>query len=431
MNKLCAINGKGREMARLSSEQIVVSIDIGTTKISVLIGHAVDHTIVEVIGVGTAPSYGLQKGVVVDIGKTVTAIRQAVKEAELSAGMTIDSATIGISGGHIKSFNSVGLAPIKRSRVTSSDIDRALEAAKAIVVPEGHHTLHVLPNYFLVDGQMVDDPRDMYGVRLEVHAHLILANIACVQNLIKCCQQAGVRVTDIVLEQLASAQAVLTSDERELGVTMIDIGGGTADVAVYRRANVAYTMVVPVAGNHFTNDLAVGLRLSKGEAERVKQVYGCVRCVAESYRSALCEMNRDVDVVLVDGAQKRYIKHADIAHILFMRSHELLSIIHNQLIVEQKLQRMMPAGLVLTGGGSLLVGLSEYAQKMFNMPARIGLPQVDFQLPQVLASPQYATGYGLLLYAVSKKKNGGFYEQGVQTVGTVIARMKSWIADFW
>lgn len=431
MQNISVMKREGGCMARISPEHIVVSIDVGTTKISVLIGQKLHDASTEIIGIGTAPSQGLQKGVVVDIGKTVRAIKRAVQEAELHAGISIESATIGISGSHITSCNSIGIAPIKRSRVTSTDIDTALASARAIVVPEGHHILHVLPNYFLVDGAMVDDPLDMYGMRLEVHAHIILANVSCVQNLVKCCESAGVRVTDIVLEQLASAEAVLTQDERELGVAIIDIGGGTADVAVYRRSNVAYTMVVPVAGNHFTNDLAIGLRISRHEAERVKQMYGCVYCRGGTYKDAPCLYGSDIEITLVDGTHTTFVSHAQVSNILYCRTRELVSIIHNHLIVEQKLQRMIPAGIVLTGGGSLLAGMSEYTSELFGTPARIGRPQLGFATPQLLASPQYATGYGLLLYAAKKQTTKNVYESSTQAVYALVTRMRSWIADFW
>ena len=259
-------------MAKGFNDKIIVSIDVGTTKICVLVAQILDNNHFEVIGVGKSPSHGLKKGVVVDIGKTIHSIKAAVREAELMTGISISAASVGISGGHIKSINSQGVVPVKHAEIYQSDVHNVLAAARAIPIPEGMQILHVLPQFFVIDSHTrIHNPVGMHGIRLEVQAHIIMGAIASVQNLIKCCELAGVKVTDIILEQLASAHAVLSEDERNLGVCMLDIGGGTSDFAVYQHNSIVHTMVLPIAGNHFTNDLAVGLRTTIQEAERIKK----------------------------------------------------------------------------------------------------------------------------------------------------------------
>ena len=262
-------------MAKVFADRVVVSIDVGTTKICVLVAHVLDKDHIEILGVGKAPSDGLRKGVVVDIQKTIASIKAAVKEAELMADVTINTAAVGISGGHIQSTNSHGMVAIKHGEVKESDVANVMNAARAFAIPEGMQMLHVLPQFFIIDSrEKVQNPVGMHGIRLEVQAHVIMGAIASVQNLVKCCEMAGVKVTDIILEQLASAEAVLCDDEREIGVAMLDIGGGTSDLAVYQNGNIRHTFVLPVAGNHFTNDVAVGLRTTIKDAERVKKEYG-------------------------------------------------------------------------------------------------------------------------------------------------------------
>ncbi len=263
------------DMAKVYANRLLTSIDVGTTKICVLIAQHLDGDQVEILGIGKAPSDGLRKGVVVDIAKTIRSIRLAVQEAELMAGVKIEFAAVGISGAHITTCNSHGVVPIKRGDITQQDIDSALAAAQAISILNGQQILHVLPQYFVIDGtERVHDPLGMHGVRLEVQAHIILGATASVQNLVKCCEAAGVKVDDIILEQLASGQAVLSSDERQLGVGVLDIGGGTSDLAIYQDGSIRHTKVIPIAGNHFTHDLAIGLRTTIEDAERVKVQYG-------------------------------------------------------------------------------------------------------------------------------------------------------------
>lgn len=411
-------------MAKVFSDRIIVSIDIGTTKICVLIGNQLDGEHVEILGVGKSPSDGLKKGVVVDIVKTIRSIKAAVKEAEIMAGIEVESAHIGISGGHIKSMNSHGVVPIKNGQVTEHDIANALEAAKAIVVPEGQQILHVLPQYFIIDGRdRVQDPVGMHGIRLEVEAHIIMGSIASVQNLVKCCENAGVKVQDIILEQLASADAVLSYDERELGVAVLDIGGGTSDLAIYQNGNIRHTMVLPVAGNHFTNDVAVGLRTTIKDAERIKREHGLAS-------SALLKEDDLIEVEMVQGNQKNVVQLSQLVAILEPRAQEVLSLVHEE-ILKRRLQPLVTAGLVITGGGSLLRGIKEVASDIFSLPVRIGTPQITYDLPQALESPIYATGYGLLIHVLKKQKQVSIESLEGPLAKRILMRMKSWVSDFF
>ncbi|MCL4229091.1 cell division protein FtsA [Candidatus Dependentiae bacterium] len=404
------------------ADRLIVSIDVGTTKICVLVGQQIDHDHVEIIGIGKSPSDGLKKGVVVDIARTVHSIKKAVKEAEITSGCTIESAYIGISGGHIQSMNSHGMVPIKGGSVRPIDITNALDAAKAISIPEGHYLLHVLPQYFIIDGsERVHDPLGMHGLRLEVQAHLITGAIASAQNLIKCCEMAGITVLDIILEQLASASAVLSEDERELGVGVLDIGGGTSDFALYQHGTIRHTMVLPVAGNHFTNDIAVGLRTTLKDAERVKLEHGC------AYTPLLEAAT--IEVELVQGTGNQRVSSKDLLCIIEPRAVELLTLIHED-ITAKALLPMMRSGLVLTGGGALLKGIPELACALFSLPVRVGFPRPEYGIIDTLNNPIYATGYGLLLQGIKKRTNHIDAWSG-PTVKRVLMRMKSWIADFF
>ncbi|HVX01021.1 MAG TPA: cell division protein FtsA, partial [Candidatus Babeliaceae bacterium] len=400
-----------------------VAIDIGTTKICVLIARCQENSIVEILGIGTSPSYGLKKGVVVDIAKTVQSIKLAVQEASLMAGRTVESAVIGISGGHIQSFNSQGMVPIKHGEIRATDITQAINAAKAIVIPEGQQLLHVLPRYFMIDSrERVINPLGMHGVRLEAYIHLITGSIASVQNLIKCCEMAGVRVADIVLEQLASAQAVLSPDERELGVAMLDIGGGTSDLAVYQQGSIVHTMVLPVAGNHITNDIAIGLHTTFSQAEHIKKEYGLSSL-------SLLEKDQCFELLCADGISKQVLFQHELVQIIEARVTELLSLVKKEIDTNYLMSRI-PAGLVITGGGSLTRGIDHLATNIFLIPIRIGNPLGVTSFHSLISNPMYATGYGLLLQANKKKDTSIDHLSGPLLV-RVFSRMKSWMADFF
>jgi len=410
-------------MAKVFSGRIITAIDVGTTKICVLVAQQVDKDHVEVLGVGKAPSDGLKKGVVVDVARTIESIKRAVKEAELMSGHAIETAYIGISGGHIKSINSNGAVPIKSGQVKTSDLENALAAAKAVQIAKGQQILHVLPQYFQIDGgDKLHDPTDMYGVRLEVQAHIITGSVASVQNLVNCCESAGLKVKDIILEQLASAVAVLSEDEMELGVGVLDIGGGTSDLALYQHGSIRHTMVLPVAGNHFTNDLAIGLRTTIKDAERIKTSHGVAT-------DLLYEEDDIFEVEMAQGGQKKTVQRSELVRILEPRAYELLALVKKE-IDSKGLRPLITSGIVLTGGGSLLEGMKELAQTVFECETRIGPPRLQFGIAESLDSPIYATGYGLLLKAL-KSNEAGLSDGSGPLIQKVFARMKSWIGDFF
>ncbi len=409
-------------MAKVLKERLLTSIDIGTTKICVLIAQQIAPDQVEILGMGKAPSKGLQKGVVINVAKTISSIKQAIKEAELVAGIEVDAAHIGISGAHIRSMNSHGVVPIKKGQVKRQDVTAALAAAQAIPVPEGYQILHVLPQYFIIDGQeRVHDTIGLHGIRLEVQAHIILGAIASVQNLVNCCTSAGVVVKDIILEQLASARAVLSADERTLGVAMLDIGGGTADLAIYKNNSIVHTMVMPIAGNHFTNDIAIGLRTTISDAERLKIEHGSLDMKLS---------DEQIEAELAQGNEKSTVSKQLIGQILYARAQELLHLVRKE-IFDKHLDSFCTSGLVITGGGSLLNGLAPVAQSMFNMPVRIGKLHIEYDVPGTLENPIYATGYGLLLHALHTKNSPFNPDFDGPLVKRVAARMKSWVNDFF
>lgn len=412
------------KMAKVFSN-IITAIDIGTTKICVLIARKLSNDQVEVLGIGRSISHGLSKGVVVDIAKTVASIKQAVDEAQLMAECQIESAYIGISGGHIHSFNSSGAVPIKKSCVTQEDIEAVLAAAKAVPIEKGQKVLHVLPQYFMVDGQeKIENPLGLHGVRLEVVVHVITGSIASIQNLIKCCETIGIKVQDIVLEQLASADGVLSLDERKLGVGVLDIGGGTSDFAVYQNGTIRFTKVIPIAGNHFTHDLAVGLRANINDAQRIKHQEGYVGFNQERLQGEL------IEVMSAQGNETSHIEKSHVAFILQVRAQELFMMVHHQ-IQDNQLKHFMVTGLVITGGGSLLAGIDDLARKILSMPVRLGTPKTEQIIPESLQNPMYATGYGLLMFAVKSSYHNSMDNMQGPLVHKIFVRMKSWVSNFF
>lgn len=408
----------------MSSHDMIVAIDIGTTKICVLIGRKITEDQCEIIGIGKAPSKGLSRGVVVSVGPAIESIKTAIQEAELMAGVTIESAHIGISGAHISAHNSSGMIPIKHGDIRATDIERVIAAAQTIPLSEGEQILHVIPQMYTIDGQQqVRNPLGMHGVRLEAQVHIITGGVTSVQNLVRCCQAAGIKVRDIILEPLASADAVLSDDEKELGVALIDIGGGTTDFAVYQNGSIRHTHILPIAGNLFTNDIALCLRTTRSDAERIKKEYGSTIEIDSNY-------NETYEINTVDGEHNQTISLQDLTKILQPRAHELLSLI-NQEIATHNLMQFMPSGIVITGGGSLLHGIHESAQELLHIPSRIGRPKVPVNFKQELNNPIYATGYGLLVHAMKKEKQNKLNDLDGPIVSRVFWKMKSWIADFF
>lgn len=411
-------------MNKVFFDRILVALDVGTTKICALVAQQKESGALHIVGIGKSPSHGLKKGVVVNVSQTVQSIRAALKEAELMAGISIESVYIGISGGHIRSMNSQGVVPIKKGQVSANDIINALAAAQAVRIPEGQQILQVLPHFFVIDGQsMVRDPIGMHGIRLEVQAHIIMGATASVHNLVECCQMAGVRVQDIFLEQIASAKAVLSADEQELGATIIDIGGGTSDVALCQQGGIAYTMVLPVAGNQFTNDLAVCLRTTLECAERIKREYAHVYEESE-------QDGQMVEIEEIQGQEKRLVSLGQIRSIMYPRAQEMCSLINKE-IIQNGMKNYLMAGVVLSGGGSLLRGMQGLAQRVFEVPVRLGAPNALYDLPESLKSPVYATAYGLLLCAQERagRVDAKYAHEPISK--RIFSSMKSWIADFF
>ncbi len=419
-------------MNTIPAVEYIAAIDIGTTKICVLIGLVQPHGGVEIVGIGRHASYGLKKGIVVNMSATVESIKRAIKEAQSQAGITIEKAIVGIAGSHIKSFNATGVVGISRPDVTQYDIDRVIESAKSISLPQDREILHVLPQYFRVDGQeYVHDSLGMHGVRLEAHVHIVTGAISSAQNIIKAVELAGVKVMDIVLEQLASAQAVLSQSEQELGVGILDIGGGTSDFAIYKDGKIRYSKVFPVAGNHFTNDLAIGLGIPIPQAEELKKKYGCV---TEQAYSELGQTRTTVSLDYEGGSKE--IELYDLYEILQPRADEIFSLIQEE-IGANRLASLMPSGFVITGGGSLLHGLRQLVHAKLQMPVRVGVPRYYFaegldqaSVPEQLRSPLYATAYGLLSFGL--KDNTALWRNSREAplLTRVVQRMKTWIYDF-
>ncbi|MGH7274825.1 MAG: cell division protein FtsA, partial [Nitrospiria bacterium] len=374
-------------------ENTLVGLDIGTTKICAVVGEWVDETRVDIIGIGTSPSRGLRKGVVVNIESTVESIKKAIEEAELMAGVQINSVYAGIAGSHIKGFNSRGVIAVKDHEVTRADIDRVLDAAKAVAIPLDREVLHVLPQEFIVDDQDgISEPLGMSGVRLEAEVHIITGSVTSAQNIVKCVNRAGLEVAEMILQPLASSESVLTADERELGVAMVDIGGGTTDIATFMEGSVWHTAVIGIGGHHLTNDIAVGLRTPAAEAEKIKRRYGCAM-------TSLVRDEETIEVPSVGGRPPRVLSRQLLSEIIEPRAEEIFSLVGRE-IKKTGHGEMVASGVVITGGSAIMEGMSEFAEKILDLPVRRGVPSHVGGLLDVVSSPMYATGVGLILYAL-------------------------------
>jgi cell division protein FtsA len=406
------------------TDNLLVALDIGTTKICALIAQRVAENSFHIIGIGKAPSYGVSRGVVVDIAQTVCAIKLAIKEAELMAGCKVEAVYVGISGAHVQSLNSQGMVPIKHARVKEQDIAAVLAAAQAVVIPEGQKIIHVLPQYYTIDAeQKVQDPLGMFGVRLEANVHIITGSIASVQNIVRCCELANLKVSDIILEPLASADAVLSTDEKNLGVALLDIGGGTSDFVIYQNSSIRHTKIFDIAGNHFTQDVALCLRTTMKDAERVKREFGATINFYTHDRECF-------EIEMVHGHSRKIVTLNELISIIESRAIELMVLIEKE-IQKNNLVHLIPAGMVLTGGGSLLRGLDLTAQSLISIPIRVGNPHVPAMCKETLESPLYATAYGLLVYVFKKQKTASFEHLNASLANQILWRMKSWISDFF
>jgi len=393
---------------------IIVGLDVGTTKICAVVGELIEGEL-EIRGISTSASTGLRKGVVVDIESTVESIKNAVKTAESITGVEINAVYVGIAGGHIKGFNSYGAVGLRGKEVAYVDVERVIDSAKAVYVPLDREVLHVIPTGYILDGQNgIRDPIGMMGVRLEAKVYIVTGAVTSVQNLLKCCEKVGLEVVDIVFEPVASAEAILTDDEKELGVAIVDIGGGTTDIILYKDGWLRHTSVLAIGGNHFTNDIAVGLRVSVSEAERVKKSFG----------SAATSMVSDLEEIdIIQAGQGRKILRRCLSEIIQPRTEELLDLIKGELI-SCSAYDIASTGVVLTGGCSLLEGLDRMAEAVLGLPVRIGFPKDIKGCKDIINNPMYATGVGLVLYGSDTKSGRVFYPDAFTGI---FGKMKDWV----
>ncbi|MDP6178517.1 MAG: cell division protein FtsA [Desulfatiglandales bacterium] len=404
------------------AEQIIVGLDIGTTKICAVVGEVLP-TGVEIIGIGSHPSEGLRKGVVINIERTVNSIKEAIEEAETMAGCEISSVYAGVAGGHIKGFNSHGVIALKEKEVTKKDIERVIEAASAVAIPMDREVIHILTQEYVVDEQDgIVDPLGMSGVRMEAKIHIVTGAVTSAQNIIKCANRAGLDVYDIVLESLASSEAVLSDEERGLGVSLIDFGGGTTDMAIFSRGSIKHTSVLTLGGDNLTYDISIGLRTPRIEAEKIKIKYGCGM-------PSMIENDETIEVIGVGGRKPRVLSRQILGEILEPRVEEIFTLIHNEL-AHSGYGDLINSGVVVTGGSAELPGITEMAEQIFNAPSRIGYPLGIGGLVEVVNKPMYATAVGLVLYGAKRSKEGKkFRIRDTNIFGRVMERMKKWFKE--
>jgi cell division protein FtsA len=402
---------------------LIVGLDIGTTKVAAIVGEITDDGI-DIIGIGSHPSRGLRKGVVINIESTVESIKKAVSEAELMAGCDITSVYAGIAGGHIKGINSHGIVAIKDKEVRETDVFRVIDAAQAVAIPLDREVIHVIPQEYVVDGQDgIKEPIGMSGVRLEAKVHIVTAAVTSAQNIVKCANRTGLNVNDIILQPLASAESVLTNEEKELGVALIDVGGGTSDLVIYSEGAVVHTSVITLGGNHVTNDVAVGLRTPAAEAERIKQKYGC--CL-----SSLVQKDETIEVPSVGGRKPRVLSRQILAEIIEPRVEEIFTLVQQE-IVKSGYEDRIASGVVLTGGSVILEGMPELAEQVFNTPVRRGAPRGIGGLVDVVKSPMYATGVGLVIWGSKTQASSRFKVRESNIYAKVKDRMKEWFGEIF
>jgi cell division protein FtsA len=407
-------------MGKRSEQGMIVGLDIGTSKVVAIVGEITEEGEIEIIGIGSHQSRGLKKGVVVNIESTVQSIQRAVEEAELMAGCQIHSVYAGIAGSHIRSMNSHGIVAIKDREVVQSDVDRVIDAARAVAIPADQKVLHVIPQEFVIDEQEgIREPIGMSGVRLEAKVHLITGAESSAQNIVKCIQRCGLQTDDIILEQLASSYAVLTEDEKDLGVCLVDIGGGTTDIAVFAEGAIKHTAVIPIAGDQVTNDIAVAMRTPTQYAEEIKTKYACAL-------RQLTNPDEVIEVPSVGDRPPRKLARQTLAEVVEPRYEELMSLILAELR-RSGYENLIAAGVVLTGGSAKMEGVVELAEEVFHMPVRLGVPQYVTGLIEVVRNPIHATGVGLLLFGARNaalKEPNTFSASGISSK---FARIKNWL----
>lgn len=407
-------------MAKKPDKNLLVSLDIGTSKVAAIVAEVTDKNTLEVIGFGQHASRGLKRGVIVNIESTVFAIQRAIEEAELMAGCEIHSVYAGISGSHIRGLNSHGIVAIQNTEVTTQDVERVIDAAKAVAIPADQKILHILPQEFIIDNEAgIREPLGMSGVRLEAHVHMVTGGVSAVQNIIKCVQRCGLAVDDIILEQIAASHSVLTDDEKELGVCVIDIGGGTTDIAVFSDGAIRHTAVIPIAGDQVTNDIAVALRTPTSCAEEIKIQHACAL-------TSLANVEEIVDVPTVGERPPRKLSRRSLAEVVEPRYEELFSLIQAELR-RSGFEDVIASGIVLTGGSSKMAGVVELAEEIFHLPVRLGYPQQNVRgLAEIVENPLYATGVGLLAYGhLQQPMTAAPVNNGLQ-LKNVWGKMKTW-----
>jgi cell division protein FtsA len=400
------------------SKNLIVGLDIGTSKVVAVVAELFPDGRLEVVGMGSHESKGLKKGVVVNIEATVNAIQRALEEAELMADCKIQRVYTGIAGSHIRSFNSTGMVPIRDREVTPMDVDRVIETARAMPIPTDQQVLHILTQEFIIDGQDgVREPLGMSGVRLEVKVHIVTGAVSAAQNIVKCVRRCGLEVSDLILQPLASSLAVLTEDEKELGVCLVDIGGGTTDVAIFREGAIRHTAVIPIAGDQITNDIAMALRTPTQEAEELKIRQGCAL-------RQLADAGQMIEVPGVGDRPPRQLSRQTLAEVIEPRVEELYSLVQ-KVLRESGYEELLSSGIVLTGGASVMQGMVELGEEIFHMPVRLGVPRYAGGLSDVIRSPRYSTAVGLLLDGKTRTERGLLARQG-GSFKQVLSRMREW-----
>jgi cell division protein FtsA len=412
-------------MPKRTDRHLIVALDVGTSKVVALVGELKPDGELEVIGIGSHPSRGLKRGVVVNIDSTVQSIQRAVEQAELMAGVEINAVYTGIAGSHVRSLNSHGIVAVKDKEVTQGDIARVMDAAQAVALPADQRILHVIPQEYILDSQDgIRDPIGMSGIRLEARVHIVTGAESAAQNIVKCVQRCGLEVEDIVLEQWSSSYAVLTDDEKDLGVCLVDIGGGTTDLAVFAGGALRHTAVIPIAGDQVTNDIAVSMRTPTQYAEEIKIRYACAL-------SQLANPDETIEVPSVGDRPPRRLARQTLAEIVEPRYEELYNLIRDELR-RSGFEEAVAAGLVITGGSAKMEGAVELAEEVFHVPVRLGVPHGVTGLADVVRNPIHATGVGLLLYARAQQFTpAGEQRPAGVNVQNALERMKSWFKGYF
>ena len=406
-------------MSKKDESKLIVGLDIGTSKVLAIVGEVNAEGEVEIIGYGHHPATGMRKGVVANIEETVTAIQRAVEEAELMAGCQIYSVFAGIAGAHINSFNSHGVVAVRDGEVDESDLDRVIESAKAVAIPNDQSILHVLPQEYIIDGQEgIRFPIGMNGIRLEANLHMVTASVSAEKNIEKCIRRCGLEVDDVILEQLASCESVLTEDEKELGVCLVDIGGGTTDIAVYSEGAVRHTAVIPVAGDQITNDIAIALRTPTQSAEDLKKRYACAL-------RQLAPYDESIEVQTVGDRPPRKLSRQTLAEVVEPRIEELFELVRLDLR-RNGFESLIRSGVVLTGGSSKMEGMVDLAEEIFHLPVRLGTPKYLGGLSEVVRNPIYSTGVGLVQFGHADQANPKQTPKQESKIGAFFGRIKHW-----